>query len=158
LRYVYGVTGNVAATIDSSGRVTLGTEPGEAIGIVQGDTTVFGDEAGAEKLGSIDPEGHIRDAQYQVVGNVDVIGRVTDMTGRMIGRAEFPIDGAVLLLLVVPVNPEAAELAPPPDAVSTMMEEALSLAEEHAVPGVRKNYRKLTDEDVYGKAPPKKDA
>jgi hypothetical protein len=31
------------------------------------------------------------------------------------------------------------------------MEEALQLAEEHSVPGVRKNYRPLTDEEVYGK-------
>lgn len=159
MRYVYGINGGVAATIDSTGRVTLGAEPGPAIGLVRNDTIVYGDEAGAERLGSIDGENRIRDAQHQVAGWVDASGRVIDSTSRTIGRAELPVDGAVLLLLVAPRDPAAVELAaPPPDAPSTMMEEALALADDHAMPGVRKHYRKLTDEEVYGKpaAPPPK--
>jgi hypothetical protein len=152
VRYVYGISGNVAATIDSSGTITLGTEPGPTVGCIRAETDVFADEAGAHRLGSIDPDLRIRDAQHQIVGSVDVSGRVSDSTGRTIGKAEFPVDGAVLLLLVAQLVPEAVELPPaPPESLTTMMEEALLMAEEHSVPGVRKNYRKLTDEEVLGK-------
>jgi hypothetical protein len=151
VRYVYGINGEVAATIDSTGRVTLGGEPGPAIGLVRNDTTVYGDEAGAERLGAVDAENRIRDAQHQVVGWVDASGRIIDSTSRTVGHAELPIDGAVLLLLIAPRNPAAVELAPPPEVSSTMMDDALALAEDHAMPGVRKHYRKLTDDEVYGK-------
>ena len=155
MRYVYGIAGGIAATIDSSGIVTLGSEPGPPLGCVRGDTDVYADEVGAERLGGVDQDGRVRDAQFQIIGTVDASGRVIDTSSRVVGRVDRPVDAAVLLLLIAPNHPEA--IAPPEpssDDQATIMEETLSLAEEQSRPGIRKNYRKLTDADVYGKAPP----
>jgi hypothetical protein len=157
VRYVYGATGGVAAMVESSGIVTLGTGGGPPIGLVRGDREVFSDEAGGNRIGSVDPDGRIRDEHYQVVGHVDAMGRVLESSGRLVGRAEFPVDGAVLLLLVGVLEPDLLVASTPtPNDTKTIMEETLSLQEEQSVPGVRKNYRKLTDADVFGTPPPKK--
>lgn len=151
MRYVYGADGNVAAAIDSSGRVTLGIEPGATVGLVSSDTDVFAGEAGAQWLGRIDADGRVFDAQYQFVGSVDAKGLVMDMTGRLVGTAAQPVDGAALLLLVGSLAPEAlARPAPPADKSTTVMDEVIALSEENAAPGIRKTYKPLTDEDVHG--------
>jgi len=154
VRYVYRSDGNVAATIDSVGRVTLGQESGAIVGVIRGDTEVFGDEAGAELLGRIDSDRRVFDAHHEFVGSVDASGRVLDMVGRMVGKADEAIDGAALLLLVAALAPElVAPPAPPPDSLSTMMDDVLALADENAAAGprIRKDAKPLTDEDVFGK-------
>jgi hypothetical protein len=151
MRYAYTSDGNVAATIDSSGRVSLGSEPGPVIGLVRGDTDVFGDEAGGEWLGCIDPDGRIVDASRDLVARVDIYGRVIDRIGRVVGKVDKPVDGAVLVLVVGRESPQL--LSPPPPAEArgtTIMEEALELGDQHAKPGIRKDYKPLTDADVFG--------
>ena len=150
MRYVHAIDGNVAATIDSTGRVSLGHEPGPIIGLVRA-SDVYADEAGADLIGHVEPEGRIVDAEHNFVGSVDVHGRVTDRSGRVVGRADRPVDGVVLLLLVGRVAPAVlASPNPSPAPTETIMDETLALAEESASPGVRKNYKPLSDEDVLG--------
>lgn len=157
MRYIYGVTGAIAATVDSSGIVTLGAEPGPPLGCVRASVEVYADEAGADRVGTVDADGRVRDVQYQIVGTVDASGRVSDSTGRVVGRVDYPVDGAVLLLLIAPQHPEViSPSAPPENERATIMEETMSLAEEQSRPGIRKNYRPLTDADVYGTPPPPK--
>ena len=154
MRYVYRTDGNVAATIDSIGRVTLGQESGAVVGVIRGETEVFGDEAGAELLGRIDSDRRVFDARHEFVGSVDASGRVLDMVGRMVGKAHEAIDGAALLLLVGALEPDAvAPPAPPPESLSTMMDDVIALADENerAGPRIRKDAKPLTDEDVFGK-------
>ena len=154
MRFIYRMDGNVAATIDSVGRVTLGQGEGPVVGVIRGETEVFGDEAGAELLGRIDSDRRIFDYRHEFVGSVDASGRVLDMTGRMVGSVHEAIDGAALLLLVGALAPEAvAPPAPPPEALSTMMDDVIALADdnEKAGPGIRKNVKPLTDEEVFGK-------
>jgi hypothetical protein len=158
MRHVYGADGSVVATIDSSGRVTLGADPGAIVGLVRTDTDVFAGEAGVEWLGRVDSDRRVFDAQYQFVGSIDISGRVTDQTGRLVGTASDAVDGAALLLLVATLAPET--VAPPelpPETESTVMDEVTALEEEHGRPGIRKTYKPLTDEDVFGKPHRKKD-
>ena len=156
MRNVYGADGNVAARIDSSGRVCLGFEAGAVVGLVRSETDVFAGEAGVEFLGRVDADGHVYDAQHQIVGSVDASGRVLDVTMRLVGTVELAVDGAALLLLVGSLAPDALRPPPPPEPKRSIMEEALELAEEDRFPSVRKNYRPLTDDEVFGK-PFKKD-
>ena len=152
MRYVYGADGNVAATIDSAGMVTLGSEPGAIVGVVRSDTDVFAGEAGAQWLGRVDSDRRIFDAQYQVVGSIDASGRVRDVTGRIVGTASEAVDGAALLLLAGSLAPDLLEPPRPPAAgQATVMDEVRELAGEDAGPRVRKNYKPLTDEDVFGR-------
>jgi hypothetical protein len=160
MRYVYFADGNVAATIDSSGFVTLGSDLGAIVGSVR-KNEVFADEAGGERLGHVESDGRIFDMEHQFVGSVDANEHVRDAANKVIGKAEQPIDGAVLILLVGRLTPQSLEgPAPPPPSESTMMDEVMSLAEENSKPGIRKDFRPLTDADVWGpKAvpPPSKD-
>jgi hypothetical protein len=150
MRYVYTADGNVAATIDSSGRVTLGTELGAVVGSVS-KNEVFADEAGGERLGRVESDGRIFDVEHQFVGSVDANEHVRDAANRVIGKAEQAIDGAALILIVGRFNPNILEgPAPPPPSESTMMDEVMALAEENARPGIRKDFRPLTDADVSG--------
>ena len=92
------------------------------------------------------------DARHEFVGSVDVSGRVLDMTGRTVGTASQAVDGAALLLLIGNLAPASiAPPSPPPEAASTMMDEVLAISDETTSPGVRKNYKPLTDDDVIGK-------
>ena len=152
MRHVYGTDGNVAATIDSAGKVTLGIEPGPAVGLVIADTDVFAGEAGAERLGRVDANGRIFDAHYQFVGSYDASGRVLDVTGRMIGTASQAIDAAALILLAGAFAPHLVSPPTPPSTPpTTVMDEVIAISEEDSGPKVRKNYKPLTDEDIFGK-------
>jgi hypothetical protein len=158
MRHVYSANGTVVATIDSSGRVTLGADPGATVGLVRADTDVFAGETGVEWLGRVDSDRRVFDARYQFVGSIDVSGRVTDQTGRLVGTASDAVDGAALLLLVATLAPDSvAAPASPPQTTSTVMDEVTALAEEQGGPGIRKSFKPLTDEDVYGKPHRKKD-
>ena len=151
MRQVRGADGNIAATIDSSGRVMLGSEPGPIIGLLRSDAHVFEGELGIEDLGRIDADSRVYNAMHEAVGSVDASGRVMDIGQRTVGYVELPGDGAVLLLLVARHAPGVLEHEPPADAKSPMMDEALSLAEEDRTPHIRKNYKPLTDDDVFGR-------
>lgn len=151
MRNIFGADGNIAARVDSSGRVSLGFEPSAIVGLVRSETDVFAGEAGVEWLGRIDADGRVYDAQHQVVGNVDASGRVLDVTARRVGTVELAVDGAALLLLVGPLSPDALRPPPPPEPKRSIMEEAMELAAEDHYPGIRKNYRPLTDDEVFGK-------
>jgi len=150
MRYVYTVDGNVAATIDSSGRVTLGTELGAIVGLARnGD--IYADEMGGELLGRIDSDGRITDGTYQFVGSVDENGHILDSGGRLLGKADEPIDGAVLILLVGRLQPDMlAGPSAPTEPETPIMDDVMELAQEQQVPGVRKGYRPLTDADIPG--------
>jgi hypothetical protein len=151
MRYVHGADGDVVATIDSSGRITLGMEPGAVVGIILSKTEVYADEAGAEWVGRIDPDRHIVNPEYEIVGTVDVSGRVLDPVGRTLGHVEEAVDGAVLILLIGRIRPEVISgPAPPGESEATMMDDVLELADEQKTPGVRKNFRPLTDAEVFG--------
>jgi len=151
MRSVYGIDGNVAATIDSSGHVMVGPDPGPIVGVILSDSEVYSGEAGDELLGRIDSDSNIVDAQYQLVASVDVNGRVRDTLGRPLGQVEQPVDGAVLVLLVGRIAPETISLpVPPSDAGATVMDEVLELADASSRPGIKKNYKPLTDADVLG--------
>lgn len=156
MRNIFGADGNVAARVDSSGRVSLGRESGAVVGLVRSQIEVFAGEAGVEFLGRIDADGRIYDAQHQIVGSVDASGRVLDVTKRLVGTVELAVDGAALLLLVGSLDPGALRPPPPPEPKKSIMEEALELAQQDTFPGIRKNYRPLTDAEVFGK-PFKKD-
>lgn len=151
MRNIYGADGNVAARVDSSGRVSLGFEAGAIVGLVRSDTDVLAGEAGVEWLGRIDADGHVYDAQHQIVGSVDASGRVLDVTARMVGTVEQAVDGAALLLLVGALSPDTLRPPPPPEQKRSVMEEAMELAEEDRYPGIRKNVRPLTDDEVFGR-------
>ena len=151
MRSIFGADGNIAARVDSSGRISLGRESGAVVGLVRSDTDVFAGEAGVVWLGRIDADGRIHDAQHQIVGNVDASGRVLDITARLVGTVEQAIDGAALLLLVGSLSPEVLLPPPPPEPKKSIMEEAMELASEDHFPGIRKNYRPLTDDEVFGK-------
>jgi len=151
MRSIFGADGDIAATVDSIGRVSLGRQPGPIVGLIRSETDVFAGEAGAEWLGRIDAEGHLFDAQYEIVGTGDASGRVVDVAARKVGTVEQPVDGAALILLVGSLAPDS--LSPPPAAERTrsIMDEALELAGEDRGPAIRKNYRPLTDDEVFGK-------
>ncbi|HYK53182.1 MAG TPA: hypothetical protein VEV38_06600 [Candidatus Eremiobacteraceae bacterium] len=151
MRNIFGADGNIAARVDSSGRVTLGFEPSATVGLVRSDTDVFAGEAGVEWLGRVDADGRVYDAQHQVVGNIDASGRVLDITARLVGTVELAVDGAALLLLVGSLAPDSLRPPPPPEPKRSIMEEAMELASEDHYPGIRKNYRPLTDDEVFGK-------
>lgn len=150
MRYVYGTDGNVVASIDALGRVTLGADAGEAVGLVR-DADVYSGEAGNELLGRLSENRRVVSLRGEFVGSVDANGRVSDPTGRIVGAVDEPVDGAALLLLVAPINPQTiAPPTAPADSGSTIMDEVMSLSEENAQPGIRKNYKPLTDDDVFG--------
>lgn len=151
MRNIFGADGSIAARVDSSGRVSLGFEPSATVGLVRSHTDVFAGEAGVEWLGRVDADGRVYDAQHQVVGNVDASGRVLDVTARLVGTVELAVDGAALLLLVGSLAPDALRPPPPPEPKRSIMEEAMELASEDHYPGIRKNYRPLTDDEVFGK-------
>jgi len=151
MRNIYGADGNIAARVDSSGRVSLGFEPSATVGLVRSDIDVFVGEAGVEWLGRIDADGRVFDAQHQVVGNVDASGRVLDVTARLVGTVEVAVDGAALLLLVGALSPGSLQPPRPPEPKRSIMEETMELADEDRYPGIRKNYRPLTDDEVFGK-------
>jgi hypothetical protein len=120
--------------------------------LVRSDTDVFAGEAGAEWLGRVDADHRIFNAQYEFVGSMDASGRIFDVTGRIVGTASQPVDAAALLLLVSALAPEAlSPQAPPADLPATVMDEVTALAEENQNPGIRKDYKPLTDDDVFGR-------
>lgn len=99
MRPVYGVSGSVVAVVDSSGAVTLGDGPGPVIGAVRGNE-IFCDEAGAQRVGHVDGDGRVYDADHEIVGRVEASMLVADKHMSRAGRVFEAVDAGVLLLLV----------------------------------------------------------
>jgi len=148
VRDIKGANGFVVARVDSSGMVTLGPDPGPIIGRVSSTGDVFGDEAGVQQLGRVDGEGNIVDAQRDTLGKVDAWGRVHDRSGTLVGSVEAPVDAGVLMLIAQPVSAPSAAAASPDDR-SALMDEALELGEAQRFPKVRRDFKPLTDRDLF---------
>ena len=152
MRKVLGQDGATLAQIDAAGRITLGLESGAPIGLVRSNGEVFADEAGGRLIARVTGSGEVSDERYERLGSVDSVGTVRDKTGRVAGKVGEAVDAAVLLLLLERRLP--AENLPPQPAPgsATLMDEALELVkEETRYPGIKRSYKPLTDEEVYGK-------
>ena len=148
MRDIKGANGFVVARVDSSGMVTLGPDPGPIVGRVSNTGDVFGDDAGVQQLGRVDGEGNVVDAQRDTLGKVDAWGRVYDRSGTLVGTVEAPVDAGVLMLIAQPVSVPISVSAPAEER-SALMDEALELGESQRFPKVRRDYRPLTDRDLF---------
>lgn len=151
MRDVKSAEGFIVARVDSSGNVSAGPEPGPVVGRVQTSGAVFDDDGGVHQVGRVDGEGAVFDSRHELVGKVDAWGRVYDPFGGLVGTVQSRVDAGVLLLLAQPPVTKAQEpgLSSSPAAAGSLMEEATELAEEHRFPGIRKDYKPLTDRDVF---------
>jgi hypothetical protein len=148
VREIKGVNGWVLARVDSSGRVTLGAEAGPIVGLVTARGEVYDDEAGAHQLGFVDGEGTVTNDQREILGKVDAWGRVHDRLGTLVGNVEKPCDAGVLMLIAQPVTSSPTQSAAP-DERAPLMDEALELGEAERFPKIRKDYKPLTDRDLF---------
>ncbi len=155
MRDIIGANGEIVARIDSSGYVTLGPDPGPIVGLAASTGEIYDDEAGVHLVGRVSGDGQINNADYQPSGRVDSWGRVFDNIGCQLGKVEKPIDGGVLVFLTLP--PQATTAAPQADLKeNALMSEAMELADEFNRPRVRKEYKPLTDRDLFIEAVPRK--
>ncbi len=156
MRELKGPNGWVVARVDSSGFVTLGNEPGPIVGKATNGGEVYDDDGGTNQVGHVDLEGNIFDMQYQELGRVDGWGRVYDKSGMLIGNVEKPVDAGVLMLLVAPPEPARSGSAGDSGQSASLMNDALELAEDHRFPKVRRDFKPLTESDLYiERLPPK---
>lgn len=148
MRDIKGANGFVVARVDSSGMVTLGPDPGPIVGRVLNTGEIFADEAGVQQLGKVDGEGTITDAEREILGKVDAWGHVHDRMGTLVGTVEHPADAGVLMLVAQPTSSQTAPAAPMEER-SALMDEALELGQAQRFPRVRKDYKPLTDRDLF---------
>lgn len=157
MRDVKAANGYIVARVDSSGRVTLGPDPGPIAGLVNSAGEIFDDDAGVRMLGRVSGEGIISNTAFEVVGKVDTWGRVYDRFGVLAGSVEKASDAGVLMLLASPTPTEqSAPATPSENKESALMDEALDLAQEYSAPKVRKNFKPLTDRDLFMERMPRK--
>ena len=149
MRDIKGANGFVVARVDSSGMVTLGPDPGPIAGRVSSTGEVFGDDAGVELLGRVDGEGNVTNAGRDVLGKVDAWGRVYERSGTLVGVVEHPTDAGVLMLIAQPVSSAATPASNAAPERSALMDEALELGEAQRFPKVRKDYKPLTDRELF---------
>lgn len=147
MRDVKGANGFIVARVDSSGNVTLGPEGGPIVGRATNAGEVFDDEAGVHQVGRVDGEGAVFTMQQELLGKVDAWGRVHDASGTLVGQVEKPVDAGVLMLIAQPVQVSGASAAP--GETSALMQEAMELSDAHRFPTVRKDYKPLTDRDLF---------
>jgi hypothetical protein len=147
VRDIKGANGFVVARVDASGLVTLGPEAGPIAGLVNNAGEIFADEAGAQHLGRVDGEGTVFDLQRDAIGKVDTWGRVYDRSGSLVGNVEKACDAGVLMLIAQPVESTSAQIGP--DDRGALMAEALELGEAQRFPKVRKDYKPLSDRDLF---------
>ncbi|GEM_PF-1430859 len=148
MRDVKGANGFIVARVDSSGNVTLGPEGGPIVGRATNMGEVFDDEAGVHQVGRVDGEGNIINMQHEILGKVDAWGRVHDRSGSLIGSVEKPVDAGVLMLVAEPVH-TSGSASPPPEPASALMQEAMELGDAQRFPTVRKDYKPLTDRELF---------
>ncbi|HXN08635.1 MAG TPA: hypothetical protein VN860_03145 [Candidatus Acidoferrales bacterium] len=148
MRDVKGSNGFIVARVDSSGNVTLGPDAGPIVGRAANTGEIYDDESGVHQVGRVDSEGSVFNMQHETLGKVDAWGRVYDRSGSVVGKVEKLIDGGVLLLIAEPVE-QAATAATAADDTSTLMNEAMELADAQRFPQVRKDSKPLTDRDLF---------
>ncbi|HEV2038160.1 MAG TPA: hypothetical protein VGQ96_06080 [Candidatus Eremiobacteraceae bacterium] len=148
MRDIKGANGFIVARVDSSGNITLGSEGGPIVGLATNAGEIFDDEAGVHQVGRVDGEGTVFTMQHEVLGKVDSWGRVYDRSGSLAGKVEKPVDGGVLLLIAEPAQ-VSSTTEQSPDQGSALMQEALELGDEQRTPKVRKDYKPLTDRDLF---------
>jgi hypothetical protein len=147
MRDVKGSNGFTVARVDSSGNVTLGPEGGPIVGRAANSGEIYDDDAGVNQVGRVDSEGSVFNMQHETLGKVDAWGRVYDRSGSLVGKVEKPIDGGVLLLIAEPVGQTATSATAAED--TSMMTEAMELADAQRFPQVRKDSKPLTDRDLF---------
>lgn len=155
MRDIKGANGFVVARVDSSGMVTLGPDPGPIVGRVSSTGEIFGDDAGVQLLGRVDGEGNVTDTARDVLGKVDAWGRVYERSGSLVGIVEHPTDAGVLMLIAQPTTVASAQPASSVPEHSALMEEALELGEAQRFPRVRRDYKPLTDRELFMEGLPK---
>ena len=151
MRQLRGPDDRVVASVDATGLLTLGTEPGPPIGLVQA-KECFADTAGAQRIAHVDANGRVIGAEHETLGAVDVNGRVVDQNGTLRGYVEDPADAAALLAIVARYErllPDA-----PSEASAPLMDEVLDQMDKLTTePPIQRPYKPLTDEDLFGKPP-----
>lgn len=125
MRRIYSATDAVVGYVDASGIVTGGGPPGPPLGLVR-NNEVFTDAAGTERLGFVDTNRCVFDERFDLAATVDAGGKVTDKSGRILGRVEEPRDAAALIFILG--EHVALEVEPPPASESSLMEEVLDQA------------------------------
>lgn len=148
MRDVKGANGFIVGRVDASGNVTLGPDPGPIVGRVGEGGDIYDDDAGVHQVGRVDGEGTISDLYYEPIGKVDAWGRVYTMLGELLGTVEKPRDAGVLIFLAGLVVTPAAKDAPAEEDTS-LMDEALDLAQEKRFPSIRRDAKPLTDRDLF---------
>ncbi len=148
MRDVKGANGFIVARVDSSGNVTLGPDAGPIVGRANNTGEIFDDEAGVHQVGRVDGEGNVINMQHEILGKVDAWGRVHDRSGSLAGSVEKAVDAGVLLLVAEPVQPSGS-VSSPPEQSSALMQEAMELGEAQRYPKARKDYKPLTDRDLF---------
>ncbi|MDQ6780316.1 MAG: hypothetical protein M3Z37_04070 [Candidatus Eremiobacteraeota bacterium] len=149
MRDVKANNGFIVARVDSSGNVTGDAEAGPIIGRVTAAGDVYDDDAGVHLVGHVNGDGVVSTTNRQILGKVDAWGHVYDLSGSIAGLVETAVDAGVLLLLVTPPEVIAAAVPKPDDKGGALMTEMLELAEEYSKPVVRKDYKPLTDRDLF---------
>jgi hypothetical protein len=147
MRDVKGANGFIVARVDASGNVSLGPEPGPLVGHVGESGEIFDDDAGVHQVGRVDGEGNVMDMRFVPLANVDSWGRVYTVDGQLLGTVEKPCDAGVLVFLAGQL-PQPQPITPEQEGAS-LMSEALDLASEQSYPKVRKDYKPLTDRDLF---------
>ncbi|MDQ2817478.1 MAG: hypothetical protein M3T49_04610, partial [Candidatus Eremiobacteraeota bacterium] len=100
MRRILSTDAAVVAKVDALGKITLGDDPGQPVGLARSTGEVYADEAGAGRVAAVDASGWVTDADYDRVGNIDASGLVRDRAGTIVGKVEEPVDGAVLLMIL----------------------------------------------------------
>jgi hypothetical protein len=146
MRDVKGANGIILARVDGAGNVMLGTEPGPVVGRVNNSGEIYDDDAGVHQVGRVEGDGTIITMEYEPIAKVDAWGRVRALDGELFGTVEKPCDaGALVFLTGLVMIPQA----PAPRVEDTsLMAEALDLGDQ-TFPGVRKDYKPLTDRDLF---------
>lgn len=149
MRDVKSANGFIVARVDSSGNVSLGPDPGPIIGRIGPNGEIYDDDAGVHQVGRVDGQGTISTTEFETVGRVDSWGRVYSTHGDFLGTVEATSDGGVLMFLTQPAITTESQTSSSKDS-DALMEEALDLAnEQRQGPGVRKDYKPLTDRDLF---------
>lgn len=156
MRDVKSANGYIVARVDASGNVMLGPAAGPTIGRATTTGEIYDDDAGVHLVGRVSGEGIITNADYLPIGKVDPWGRVYDQSGSQLGNVEKQVDAGVLLLLATPPEIVAAGQPQADTKEGALMNEAMEMSDEYNKPQIRKNYKPLTDRDLFMENMPRK--
>lgn len=156
MRDVKAANGYIVARVDGSGNVTLGAEAGPTVGRATNGGEIYDDDAGVHLVGRVTGDGSVVSVDHRTLGKVDAWGRVYDLSGSVLGNVEKAVDAGVLLLLATPPEVLAAAEPQADTKEGALMSEALDLADEYSKPQIRKDYKPLTDRDLFMEQLPRK--